>query len=139
MLYNIITGHGVNPVNQAEIIYLCCKLSDLACEDFKWCYTNGNAAKKITKFFDSFDGIAKNIDWHSIKTTDFRDANADGDEDRIRKKHAEFLVLDHVPAHFIRNIVVLNAKVKVQVEEILATQGFEVNVHINPKNSFYFT
>jgi hypothetical protein len=115
MLYNIITGHGVKPVTQADIIYLCFKLSDLACDDFIWCYTNGNAAKRITKFFDNFDGIETNIDWRCIKTPDFRDANADGDEDRIRKKHAEFLVLSHVPANYIRNIVVLNQEVKSKV------------------------
>ncbi|KEQ30343.1 hypothetical protein N180_14605 [Pedobacter antarcticus 4BY] len=139
MLYNIITGHGVKPIAQSEIIYLCFKLEDLACDEFRWCYTNGNAAKWITKFFDSFDDIDVNIDWHSIKTDDFRDANADGDEDRIRKKHAEFLVLHHVPPEFIRKIVVLNPRVRAEVEAIIAAQKMDINVLVNPKQLFYFT
>lgn len=60
-------------------------------------WNNGNAAGAITNFFSTFDCIDTNIDWHSINTTDFRDENADGDEDRIRKKHAELLVRRHVP------------------------------------------
>lgn len=139
MLYNIITGHGVKPIAQAEILYLCFKLTDLACEDFIWCYTNGNAAKRITNFFDNFDGIETNIDWHSINTNDFRDANADGDEDRIRKKHAEFLVLDHVPVRYIRKIVVLNPEVQSRVEKIIAANGLQISVHVNPNELFYFT
>ena len=42
MLYNIITGHGVPKKPQEDIIYLCCKLTELATDDFQWCYTNGN-------------------------------------------------------------------------------------------------
>jgi hypothetical protein len=47
MLYNIITGHGVRAFPQEDIVYLCCKLTDLATEEFQWCYTNGNAAVSV--------------------------------------------------------------------------------------------
>jgi hypothetical protein len=138
MLYNIITGHGVKTFPQKDIIYLCCKFTDLACDKFNWCYTNGNAAVAITKFFSKFDGINDNIDWHSIETTDFRDENADGDEDRIRKKHAEFLVRKHVPAKYIKKIVVLNNEVKKNVENILLKLGVNINILVNPNHKFYF-
>lgn len=87
MLYNIITGHGVPAIPQNNIVYLCCKLSEITKKDFQWCFTDGNAAKHISKFFNGIDYLDK-LDWHSIDTTDFRDENADGDEDRVRKKHA---------------------------------------------------
>lgn len=136
MLYNIITGHGVPPSPQEDIIYLACKLSDLAIDGFKWCYTNGNAAKAISKFFNKLDDIANNVDWRSIRTTDFRDENADGDEDRIRKKHAEFLVKHHVPISCIKGIAVLNNAMKEQVESILKSLGLIIEVKI--KTEFYF-
>jgi hypothetical protein len=91
MLYNLITGHGFPRVPQENIIYLCCRYEDLATEGFQWCFTNGNAAKAITRYYTEHSHL-RFLDWRSIETEDFRHDNADGDEDRIRKKHAEFLV-----------------------------------------------
>lgn len=135
MLYNIKTGHGVPASPQKDIIYLCCKLSELATEDFQWCYTDGNAAKKISKFSNNIKHI-EYLDWRSIRTTDFRDENADGDEDRIRKKHAEFLVKDHVPVHYIKVIAVLNQTIKEQVEAIL--EDLDLTIEIKIKTEYYF-
>ena len=138
MLYNIITGHGVKAFPQKDIIYLCCKLCDLATDNFQWCYTNGNAAAAITKFYNDLQDIENKIDWHSILTNDFRDENADGDEDRIRKKHSEFLVKEHVPAEYIKIIVVLNETVEKLVDVILSKLKMDIEVRINPKQKFYF-
>ena len=55
MLFNIITGHGVSANPQKDIIYIYCKLTELATEDFQWCYTNGNAAQAITKFYNELN------------------------------------------------------------------------------------
>jgi hypothetical protein len=137
MLYNIHTGHGVSSFPQSNIVYLCCKLVDLATEGFQWCYTEGNAAKKITKFFNDLDSFDR-LDWHSIKTTDFRDDNADGDEDRVRKKHSEFLVKDHVPTKYIKTIVVYSDQKKQEVEKILESLHLNIPVNVNPNNKFYF-
>lgn len=137
MLFNIHTGRGVPPFPQEEIIYLCFKLADLATENFQWCFTNGNAATAITKFFNRLDDLDQ-LDWHSIATTDFRDQNVDGDEDRVRKKHSEFLVKTHVPVKYLTDIVTLNQIVKERVESIIAECNLEIPVHINPQNKFYF-
>jgi hypothetical protein len=135
MLYNIVTGHGVPASPQKDIIYLCCKLSELATEDFQWCFTDGNAAKKISKFSNNIKNL-EHLDWRSIKTTDFRDENADGDEDRVRKKHAEFLVKDHVPVDYINGIAVLNQTIKEQVEAII--EDFDLTINIKIKPEYYF-
>ena len=135
MLYNIITGHGVPASPQKDIIYLCCKLSELATENFQWCFTDGNAAKKISKFSTNLANI-KHLDWQSIKTTDFRDDNTDGDEDRVRKKHAEILVKNHVPAEHINGIAVLNDETKEQVAAIL--EKLDLPIEIKIKKEFYF-
>lgn len=135
MLYNIITGHGVPTSPQKDIIYLCCKLSDLATEHFQWCFTDGNAAMKISKFSNNISNL-KHLDWRSITTNDFRDENADGDEDRIRKKYAEFLIKYHVPVTYISSIVVLNKDKKEQVEEMLKVLDLTIEVKIKPE--FYF-
>lgn len=135
MLYNIITGHGVPASPQKDIIYICCKLNELVTGDFQWCFTDGNAAKRLTKFARKLTSLEL-LDWRSITTTDFRDENADGDEDRIRKKHAEFLVKDHVPVNYIKGIVVLNQAKKEQVEAIIDELDLKIEVKI--KTEFYF-
>lgn len=138
MLYNIHTGHNVPAYPQRNIVYLCFKLTELATNEFQWCYTDGNAAKSITKYYTNLDNIETNIDWHSITTTDFRDANADGDNDRVRKKHSEFLVKAHVPTNRIKAIVVLNEEKKMEVESILENLDLDIKVKINPSSKFYF-
>jgi hypothetical protein len=135
MLYNIITGQGVPRKEQRDIVYLCCKMTDLTSLNKPWCFTDGNAAKRITKFYNDLAHIDK-IDWASIKSEDFRHVNADGDEDRIRKKHAEFLVKDKVPRGKITGVAVLNNQVKTQVEGIVSQCNIDIDVKVKPK--FYF-
>lgn len=135
MLFNIVTGMGVPKCVQRDIIYLRCRLEDLANDEFQWCFTNGNAADKITKFYKDLGSI-RHLDWRSIETTDFRVNNADGDEDRIRKKHAEFLVKGHVPKDRINGIAVLTAAVKNEVETIVSS--CKLNIEVKVKPNFYF-
>lgn len=138
MLYNIKTGMGVPQLPQSEIVYLYCRMIDLATDEFQWCYTNGNAAKLITKFFTDVNQIEANIDWRSINTTDFRDQNADGDEDRIRKKHAEFLVLNHVPIKYVKGIAVYNEGRQKEVSAMVEKLQLKIKVLVNPNNKYYF-
>lgn len=135
MLYNIVTGHGVPATSQKNIIYLCCKLSEIIRDDFHWCFTDGNAAKHISKFFNSIEYLDQ-LDWHSIFTNDFRDENTDGDEDRIRKKHAEFLVKNKVSIDYINGIAVFDQTKKEQVEALL--KKFNLNIEVKIKPKFYF-
>ncbi len=135
MLFNIKTGKGVPKRPQSEIVYLCFKLTDLATDKFHWCFTNGNAAKRITKYYNDLDDLDQ-IDWRSIRSTDFAANNADGDEDRLRKKHSEFLVKGKVPIKKLSHIAVLNSAVKKQVETILANNELDIKVVVEPK--FYF-
>lgn len=137
MLYNIITGHVVPTKTQKDIIYLCYKYSDLANGEFQWCFTDGNAAKKITKFYTEHSDLDK-LDWRSINTEDFRSNNSDGDEDRIRKKHSEFLILNRVPSNKLGAIVVLNGDAEATVKSIIKKCNLDLNVYINPNKKFYF-
>jgi ssDNA thymidine ADP-ribosyltransferase, DarT len=135
MLFNIYTGHGVKRLSQTNIVYLCIPLLDLANPNYQWCFTDGNAAKVITRYFNNLNDIDK-IDWRSIVSSDFKHDNADGDEDRIRKKHSEFLVRDHVPNNKIMGIAVYNTNTKETVDEIVQRLGLNISVKV--KRNFYF-
>ncbi|MCC6289533.1 MAG: DUF4433 domain-containing protein [Chitinophagaceae bacterium] len=131
MLFNIKTGWGVPKYPQENIVYLCYSISDLATENYQWCYTDGNAAKEISKFYTELNQIKTNIDWRAINTRDFS-----RDRDTIRKKHAEFLVKGHVPNSLIKRIVVLNNDKKMEVEGILKQKRIDIPVTFNPQ--YYF-
>lgn len=135
MLLNIHSGHGIKKIPQSKIVYLCIPLLDVAIDPYQWCFTDGNAAKRITSYYTNLDDI-NSIDWHSIKTKDFRHDNADGDEDRIRKKHSEFLVKDYVPGNLIKEIVVYNETTKTSVKAIVQKLGLEIEPKII--KGFYF-
>lgn len=137
MLFNIHTGRVMPAIQQEDIIYLCCKFNTLATENFQWCFTDGNAAKIITQFTNNIKDI-HSLDWKSIKTKDFRNNNDDGDTDRVRKKHAEFLVKGHVPSEYIKAIVVLNDNKLQEVEKILTQFCLKFSIYVNPKGEFYF-
>jgi len=137
MLYNIFTGKGVPKRNQEDIVYFCILLKDLMCDRFQWCFTDGNAAKTITSFYNSAKDLGR-VDWKSIESKDFRNDNADGDVDRIRKKHAEFLVKDFVPADLIKVIVVFNEKAKISVEKIVKNLNLENRIKVVVNKEYYF-
>jgi len=137
MLFNIITGKGVKKRHQADIIYMVFKLTDLANDKFQWCFTDGNATKEISKWFTDLKNLNK-IDWRSIYSTDFSSDNIDVDTDRIRKKHAEFLVKNHVPSDLITALIVYNTSTKVKVDNLLKKINFVTNVVVSPHDKFYF-
>lgn len=136
MLYKIHTGYSVPQQPQENIVYLCCRFVDLVDSDLEWCFTDGNAATGITEFFTDEDAYAT-LDWRSIYSTEWHDNNKDGDHDRMRKKHAEFLVKEHVPARFIRGIVVRTEQRHQLLQQWIVGTGLDITVYSN-KPQFYF-
>jgi hypothetical protein len=136
MLYKIKTGNAVPQLPQEDIIYLCCKFTELVASDLEWCFTDGNAATGITEFFTGEDAYAT-LDWKSIYATEWSDNNSDADHDRMRKKHAEFLVKGHVPAAYIRAVVVRTAERYQLVQQWIDGTGLAIKVYSN-RPQFYF-
>jgi hypothetical protein len=137
MLYKIKTGHGVERLPQHEIIYLACRFKEITDSDLQWCFTDGNAARYISKFYRSVDDIDK-LDWRSIHAEEWTDNNREGDHDRMRKKHSEFLVKDHIPVQYIKTLVVLTEDRKVYAENLIAHYGLPITVHLDTKYKFYY-
>lgn len=136
MLYNIVTGLNVTKRKQESIIYLCIKLVGIVNNpDYIWCFTDGNAAKRITSYYKDIKQLDL-LDWTAIKSTDFRNNNSDGDIDRVRKKQSEFLIRDHVPGNQIDAIIVYTKNAKEKVESILKKLNRSIPVYI--KSNFYF-
>jgi ssDNA thymidine ADP-ribosyltransferase, DarT len=136
MLYKIHTGYGVPRQPQEDIVYLCCRFAELVGSGLTWCFTDGNAATGISDFFTEEDAY-RTLDWKSIFATQWNDNNPDGDHDRMRKKHSEFLVKGHVPPSFIRAIVVRTVERHQQVQQWIDGTGLDIKVYSN-QPQFYF-
>ncbi|HEK21352.1 MAG TPA: DUF4433 domain-containing protein [Bacteroidetes bacterium] len=64
--------------------------------------------------------------------------NTEEEFDKMRRKQAEFLVRDHVPAQCIAGIITYNKTAADTVKEILGELGLNIPVRINPNNDYYY-
>lgn len=137
MLYNIHTGWGTDKIDQSNIVYFCCKVSDLVANTLEWCFTNGNAAISTTIFYRDVEELAL-LDWDAIRSNDFK--NSDYDRHRKDKKQAEFLVKDDVPIQLVKKVVVCNNEMEKLVKAKISNFAIEIEVEVsNPTaNKYYF-
>lgn len=136
MLLKIKTGcSGIIKRDQADIVYVVCRVSDIiaTCED--WCFTNGHGKNKFTLYFNDIKNLDK-ISWDIVKER-YWAASAD-DMDRMRVKQAEFLVKNHVPVNCIMGIVVYNENSLNVIRIILEELNLIIKVAINPRGDYYY-
>jgi hypothetical protein len=102
MLY--VMQNGGNFVEQAtpakDIIYLACSLLDVISSDINYYFTDGHATDGLTSFYDrtKINDLTNIIDWNAVKAPFW------GGQENLnakRKKQAEFLIQDDLPAHTI--------------------------------------
>lgn len=107
MLFNIITGrYGLPQRPQRDLVLIHCPLPRITDAGLRYVYTDGNAKVSISKTFTDLADMEQ-LDWDAIGSDDFR--IAEHGPDRIRRKHAEFLVHAHVPVGCIAALIVLDA------------------------------
>jgi hypothetical protein len=95
MLYAIHTNSVEGYAGgQTSIVYLVTTIGAVISGDGKWCFTDGHAVEFVTDFYDSLEGISA-IDWELINNWSWK--NTLEDNDRKRRKQAEFLVEKSVP------------------------------------------
>ena len=133
MLLNIATGYGVPRIPQRDIVFLVCDAFEIAAQGIPFCFTDGNATKSISRFYNSFDDLDK-LDWSTIRSTFW--TNTDDDYDRVRKKMAEFLVKGHVPASLIRGIIVRDEAAARKLSAML--DGAALPIKTDTNNDYFY-
>lgn len=134
MLYAIKNGQIAGYEGfQSSIIYIVSSVGKILSGNRKWCFTDGHAVEAITEFFDDIKGLEK-IDWNLINHWSWR--NTDDDNDRKRRKQAEFLVKESCPLSMFEKIAVYDKKHKELAENILASQKITIDVII--ENKWYY-
>lgn len=122
MLYVIQNGGNFveNTTPAKNIIYLACPVNKIIQSEGNYYFSDGHATDSLTSFYDSskINELPNIIDWNSIKAPFW------GGQENLnikRKKQAEFLVSNDLPAQFIIGFCCYNEEAK----EKLGKMGIE--------------
>jgi hypothetical protein len=135
MLYKIFKGGLPNYAEgQDPLIYLVSTVEAVIEASLRWLFSDGNCAATVTQVFDDLSRLDSVVDWQVMRARMWN--NTAEDPDRMRRRMAEFLVHERVPAGCLTEVVVRTQALKVQVEAILAAYGSTLPVRVRP--GWYF-
>jgi hypothetical protein len=117
MMLQLKTGQvaGYNE-GQKPLIYLVSCAEDVAAAGCRIAFTDGHGIAAFTQFFDDLADLDK-IDWKTVRLKYW--ADTPDDNDRQRRKQAEFLVHRYVPWDLTHGIAVIDEPMKGRVEAVL--------------------
>ncbi len=117
MLLNLKTGHVADyDEGQAPLIYLVATAQAVQQAGCRFVFSDGHGLASFTEWFDDLARLDQ-VDWNIVGTRYWSDQP--DDNDRQRRKQAEFLVWQSLDWTLIRGIAVLNPSMKQHVEGIL--------------------
>jgi hypothetical protein len=134
MLYSIFKNNidGFSG-SQKDVIYLVSSIETIKDANKEFVFTDGHAYELISKFYNKLNDLNK-IDWKLMGEKYWH--NTESDNDRMRKRMAEFLVYQLVPVNCILAIVVYNDKIKSVVDSIQDKCNTGIKILIKP-NWYY--
>ena len=128
MLFQLHTGQvkGYNE-GQSPLIYIVSTVEKIVQAQLGFVFSDGHGIAAFTQWFDDLSDLDK-VDWDMVYANYWADTVEDND--RQRRKQAEFLVHRFCSWDVVTLIGVLNNDVKVQVESILAGHGVSTPVEV---------
>jgi hypothetical protein len=135
MLFRIHRG-GVEGYEdgQRPLVYLCSTTERILIAGLRCVFSDGNAATRITRFYDDPDLLGRVVDWPLMQARYWSNTEEDGD--RVRRRQAEFLVHRSVPLELIDSLAVIDDAVRSRVEALLPRERRTLLVHVRP--DWYF-
>lgn len=134
MLYTIHRGNVPNYTQgQAALIHLVSDVFEIDIRGLDFVFTDGHAVMGFTDFFDDLDDLGA-IDWDVMDSGYWFDTNEDND--RKRRRQAEFLVRNFLPWELITEIGVIDYTIQSQVENIL--QNFTAQTPVRVHKDWYY-
>lgn len=132
MLYKAYVNND-RPPPQREIVYLVSKAQIIADSSLQYVFTDGHAIMGFTAYFNQLQYL-ENIDWQTMRLKYWRDTP--DDNDRRRKRMAEFLVYNQVPIECVKMIGVYDESMKNQVENLI--QEHQRNIIVKVSRPWFF-
>lgn len=102
---------------QPPIIHLVSTAQAVKLDGHPFVFTDGHGIMVFTDFFDDLSNLNA-IDWEIMRARYWADTATDND--RSRRRQAEFLIHEFCPWTLITEIGVMTAQMRQQVEEILS-------------------
>lgn len=131
MLYAIHKGQIQLRHMQNDIIYFVSSVEKVEkSKNLNWCFTDGHAVEAMTSFYEKSEDLSK-IDWSIIENWSWK--NTQTDNDRKRKKQAEFLVYKFFPWELIEKIVLMDNKHWANINHLLRTETHKPDVMVEKK------
>jgi hypothetical protein len=136
MLLNLHSGRveGYNE-GQGPIIYLVSSIRRIEGAHRPYVFTDGHGLAAMTRWFDDPARLGE-IDWDLVGQRYWADTPEDND--RQRRKQAEFLVWRHLPWSALAGIAVMTQPVKEQVEAVLAANPVGAGTKVVVKRDWYY-
>lgn len=128
MLYAIHTNSVAGyQGGQSNIVHLVIDPDAIIQRGFSFAYSDGAAEMEISRFFDTPDQMAQ-LDWKVIRSWSWR--NTQTDNDRKRRKQAEFLVHKFSPWDLILEIGVYGPDMSTRIRSALENKFHKPIVNI---------
>lgn len=136
MLLNLHSGlvEGYQE-GQEPLVYLVTTIERVTRAKRPWVFSDGHGLAALTGFYDDPSKLVE-VDWDLVGQRFWADTM--DDNDRKRRKQAEFLVWDHLPWTAIGGIAVLNDAVKARVEKTLAEHPGVHAPRVRTRPSWYY-
>jgi hypothetical protein len=131
MLFTLAKGNfPTYSDGQDPLVYLVSYTDTAASAGSPCLFSDGNCASPLTKVFNDLTLLGSAVDWEIMASRMW--ANTPDDQDRMRRRMAEFLVHQRVPVACVSQIVVRRETMKRQVEAILAAHNSSIPVAVRP-------
>lgn len=119
MLYAIHTGYVESySEGQEAVLHLVISVEGILSRKLPYVFTDGHAEMAISRFYNDKVDLNK-IDWEIMKATYWNDT--EHDNDRSRRRQAEFLVHRFCPWNLIEQVGVINNEMADRVNYILSS------------------
>jgi hypothetical protein len=135
MLFRIQRG-GVEGVSAdpARLVYMVSSTEPVVDAGHACVFTDGNAAAAFTDFHDDLDLLDDVVDWPLMRARYW--SNNEEDNDRVRRRCAEFLVHHALPFELVDELCVHDATARAAVRAAVAASGQDVAVTV--RANWYF-
>ena len=136
MLLNLKTGRVAGYTEgQEPLVYLLTMAQAVQQAGCRFVFSDGHALAGFTDWYDDLARLDQ-VDWNIVGARYWSDQP--DDNDRQRRKQAEFLVWQSLDWSLIRGIVVLNAAMQQRVENILNQFPQRARPQVAVKPGWYY-
>lgn len=136
MLLNLKTGRVADyNEGQAPLVYLLTTAQDVAAAQRPFVFSDGHGLARFTSWYDDLAALPA-VDWSIVGARYWSDTAEDND--RKRRKQAEFLVHERLDWSTLRGIAVLGDATKTRVEAVLRQFPFRKQLPVVLKPGWYY-